>query len=333
MIKGSPEIPRALAATSVVYVASAAFLYLVPMLLNDASLVQSGSTVHHWIGGNYWAFYLCMGTARILGPILSEAIRFRNLGDGAPARRREFALWSSLVCWSLLAAAGAYLVLPREYADLALPLLVLARIFAEAFKPVQAAYLNELVSLRSMRAFTLSLTTALGSLFVSAIAWIAMTQSGPITAALESWARPARSVPVVLTFGALAAWLVLRVALRAGKPQKVVPEMPPLPFFAPAADVQAALERALEARERLRGTGLIPVVRTVKGPRAGRASVAHLPVPSRPRDEIPARPKALRQSRAALPNPAQGPKAKGAVHGASGARVSGVSRDPNRSAS
>src|SRR5262249_38074302 len=158
-----------------------------------------------------------------------------------------------------------------EGLDLALPLLVVARIFAEAFKPVQAAYLNELVSQRSMRAFTLSLTTAMGSIFVSAIAWLLMTQSVPLADALESWARPARSVPIVLLIGALISWLALRIALRPSRKPKLAVQLVPPPFFAPG-DVQLALERALRARERLRGS-LLPVVKEAHR-RAGRSARA-----------------------------------------------------------
>ncbi|HUP56256.1 MAG TPA: hypothetical protein VM598_02310, partial [Bdellovibrionota bacterium] len=184
-----PGLRRALVVTSVVYVCFTAFLYLVPLLLNDSSIGVGGGAGHHWVRENYWIFYLTMGSARFLGPVLSGLIRFEKEGS----RRREFALWASLVCASLLATGLAYAFLPFRWIDIALPLVFLTRVLAEAFKPVQAAYLNELVAWRSMRAFALSLTTAMGSLFVATIAFVLILEYSLYERALESWARPAKS--------------------------------------------------------------------------------------------------------------------------------------------
>jgi hypothetical protein len=207
---GIPGLARALIATSVVYVCFTAFLYLVPLLLNDSSIGVGGGAAHHWIRENYWVFYLVMGSARFLGPSLSELIRFEREGS----RRREFRLWAALVCAALLSTGLAYAILPYRMIDFALPLVFLVRVLAEAFKPVQAAYLNELVAWRSMRAFALSLTTALGSLFIGSVAFVLILEYSHYERALESWARPARSVPIILVLVAALAWVALRAALR-----------------------------------------------------------------------------------------------------------------------
>jgi hypothetical protein len=216
----------------------------VPLLLNDASLAHSENSAHRWIGENYWAFYLAIGSSRLLGPLLSELIRFQNARLG-----RAFSLWSSLVCLSLFLTAVAYLVLPSGFLDGALVLLLAARIFAEAFKPVQAAYLNELILLRSMRAFTLSLATTLGSLVVSASAWALFVVGDPLTQAvsgmpaLEAWSKPGRWIPVLLGVLALSGWLVLRRVNRsrpqAAEPARAAPVTTPLEARAPSRAASA----------------------------------------------------------------------------------------------
>ena len=160
------ELRNALLVSSVIYTCWICFMYLLPVLLTEPSLIQEAGFLQAILKNYYW-YYLAMGTSRFLGPYLSGRI------SGGVQPIVQFRWWGVLNCGALALAGGALLLRGGDGAGLnavlvpsALVLFWVSKVAEEAFKPVRSTYLNYLIKDGEDRAFVLSMATPFGAILI-----------------------------------------------------------------------------------------------------------------------------------------------------------------------
>ena len=220
------ELMRALVMASAVYLCALAVIYLLPQLLHEKSLDQS-NRLAAWLVEHPGIFYLASGLTRIIGPMLALRSGPRRpvfdpgplgalLGKGHAFRKRQAWYWGGLAFGGVVAAGVAFLVAPADWFWAPIALVVLAKLAIEAFKPVQAAFLNELVPNSASRTLAISLATPVGSGVLGACALLLISLPGA-TAGNLPFEQLAFAVPVLFCGFGLVALLVLRAITRPAR--------------------------------------------------------------------------------------------------------------------